>query len=255
MHKLAYWLRAAQHPLQFMRRRAVERCGLEYNVYRLYNRRWLLAMDFDMILDVGAARGAHSLVLHHLFPRAELHAFEPLAGSYEQLARNLSSLRRVFAHNVALADVDGRSPLYVADSSHRDASSLMPMTASHTHTYPGTRVSGVDTVQTRRLDSLLALGSDQRALVKLDVQGGEACVVTGGPEFFRRTSVIIVEVSFRQLYEGALSFEELYDLLRHLGFAFRGALSQDVSPQTGEIRQADLIFVGERPPLSAGVEQ
>jgi hypothetical protein len=75
------------------------------------------------------------------------------------------------------------------------------------------------------------------------VQGYEANVLAGGPETVRRAVAVIMETSFRRLYEGQPLFEEIYETMRGLGFDFQGNMEQMVSPADGRVVQADSIFV------------
>jgi hypothetical protein len=75
------------------------------------------------------------------------------------------------------------------------------------------------------------------------VQGFEDKVIAGGPETIRKAKAIIIEVSFRELYEGQPLFEEIFELLSDKGFKFMGNLYQLLSPIDGAPLQADALFV------------
>ena len=49
-----------------------------------------LAKACDVIFDIGANVGLYSIALSKRFPHAKIIAFEPLAPTYEELARNLA---------------------------------------------------------------------------------------------------------------------------------------------------------------------
>jgi FkbM family methyltransferase len=79
-------------------------------------------------------------------------------------------------------------------------------------------------------------------LLKLDVQGAEGMVLEGARETLRQVTAVWTEVSFRPLYEGSITFTEIYDFFYRADFhlvslndAYRGV--------NGELLQADALFV------------
>jgi hypothetical protein len=56
----------------------------------------------------------------------------------------------------------------------------------------------------------------------MDVQGFEDRVIAGGLRTLERASVLWVETSFVELYEGQPLFADIHDRLRDLGFEYRG---------------------------------
>ncbi len=54
--------------------------------------------------------------------------------------------------------------------------------------------------------------------------------------------MLIVGTSFRTLYEGQPLFDEIYGLLRQMGFKYVENWNQLLSPVDGSVLQADAIF-------------
>jgi hypothetical protein len=79
-------------------------------------------------------------------------------------------------------------------------------------------------------------------LLKLDVQGFEDKVIIGGEDVVARAKIIIIEVSFLPLYEGAPLFDDIYQILKTRGFTYNGNFDQLLSPEDGRPLQADAIF-------------
>ncbi|MEQ9007495.1 MAG: FkbM family methyltransferase, partial [Ekhidna sp.] len=71
----------------------------------------------------------------------------------------------------------------------------------------------------------------------------EEHVLRGGENTIKQATVIIIETSFEELYEGQPLFNDIYSWLRQWGFTYKGSLSQLLNPQNGEVLQADSIFV------------
>ncbi len=125
----------------------------------------------DLFLDVGANLGLYALLARELGAEAWLFEPEPVHLAY--LRRNEARLGRVFG--VAVSDAEGPRAFHVAGDRNPAASSVMAA-APGDATYTGTiRVEGAP------LDSLVPAAGDRRrvAMVKVDVEGGEAAAVAG----------------------------------------------------------------------------
>jgi FkbM family methyltransferase len=237
-------LRSLLHPRRLLRERRLRIQGIEPKDFYIYSLSWLTRIPFDLVLDIGAARGGHTLLFHHLFPQAEIHAFEPLPESLIQLRSKTVALQRIVVHPIALSDQNGKASLHIGGTGYDDSSSLFPMTDDHLRLFPGSGSDEVLKIETHRLDDVLDSSRYQNIFVKMDVQGAEPLVLRGGERMFAAASVVVTEVSFCRLYEGCPLFDEIYEMLRPFGFVFRGMLDQ-VHDRLGErkIIQGDAIFI------------
>ena len=81
-------------------------------------------------------------------------------------------------------------------------------------------------------------------LLKIDVQGLEYKVLLGAKNFLEKVSVLIIESSFANLYEGQHSFEDLFFLLSGAGFRYSGSISSLPSKTTPGLNlQEDSVFL------------
>jgi hypothetical protein len=78
-------------------------------------------------------------------------------------------------------------------------------------------------------------------LLKLDLQGAERLVLTGGADALEKVRVIYTEVFFEQLYAGAWLFWETNEFLSGHGFKICG-LSNIVHSADGDLLQANATF-------------
>jgi hypothetical protein len=79
--------------------------------------------------------------------------------------------------------------------------------------------------------------------VKLDTEGYEDRVIKGGPKTISGASVVIVETSFYELYEGQPLFEDINRIMRDIDFYYAGCwFSNRVMPD-GLILQQDSIYL------------
>ena len=82
-----------------------------------------------------------------------------------------------------------------------------------------------------------------KILIKIDVQGFEKEVIIGGLNIFKIAKIIIIEVSFIELYADEPKFKGIYEILEPLGFSYMGSLKQSVNKKDGSYLQADCIFI------------
>jgi FkbM family methyltransferase len=236
--------RRLSHPRRLLRERRLVRRGIEPRDFYAYNLPWLARIPFDSVLDIGAARGSHTLIFHQLFPDAEIHAFEPLPQSAQQLAARVQGLDRIKVWPWALSDQNGRTRMHLGGSGFLNSSSLLTMLPEHARLWPGSASPNFLDVDTRRLDDVIPPDRYKRILIKMDVQGAERLVLRGGKQTFGSAAVVVSEVSFQPLYEGGVLFDELLAEFCQLGFQFRGMLGQASAPSgDGSIVQADAVFL------------
>ncbi|MBT7097798.1 FkbM family methyltransferase [Candidatus Poribacteria bacterium] len=151
-------------------------------------------------LDIGANQGYFSL-LAAANARRELsvHAFEPVDYYHSMLAANVAANNldaAITTHQVALGAKEAKQPLYI----HGPASSLI---AEWLPLRSGKQPSGgVADVRVARLDDMLDPDSVPHPIaIKLDVEGYERDVISGGARWFRhpQTTCILLEVSHREV--------------------------------------------------------
>jgi len=78
-------------------------------------------------------------------------------------------------------------------------------------------------------------------LLKLDLQGAERLVLSGGEAVLPRVRVIYTEIFFEAVYAGAWLFWDTHEFLCAHGFKLCG-LSNIVHAGNGDLLQANAIF-------------
>ncbi len=137
----------------------------------------------DLLLDVGANVGSYTL-LGGGVAGATVHAFEPVAHTFERLLRNvrLNDLEgRVTCHPLVV----GAAPGKVRMQTHRDAMNRV-MT-------DGESASSSTEVAMTTLDQHLPNVSP--TLIKIDVEGFELSVLQGARDTLSRAAAVLIEVS------------------------------------------------------------
>jgi hypothetical protein len=80
-------------------------------------------------------------------------------------------------------------------------------------------------------------------LIKVDVQGYEGKVILGGKKIFSQADIVIVELSFCELYLGQPLFEIINQELNQLGLFYAGCICQLCSPDDNSILQQDALYL------------
>jgi FkbM family methyltransferase len=195
------------------------------------------------LIDIGANNGELLAFLQRCFKTERSYAFEPLPSARAELtARGIPGVV-IFPH--ALSDAPGMTRFQV--NSNGPSSSILPVTDLKRAEFPhaGT-VTEVIEVEQARLDDLVnPENMPLDIFVKIDVQGVEDRVIAGGQRLFSAARYVMVEMSFRPLYEGQALFEEVHAPLVKLGFRLAGVKNQ-LCAEDGEPLFGHFLYRAER---------
>jgi FkbM family methyltransferase len=203
---------------------------------------WMSTLNINTVIDIGAHKGEFASKIRGILPDAAIFSFEPLEDVFRQLQINFKDAPNFKAFNCALADKNCQMNIF--RNEYTPSSSLLPMTQAHKQTFPFAANEHAETIAVRRLDDVVCdLEVKEDLLVKMDVQGYEDKVIKGGEQVISRSRLLIVETSFKLLYESQPLFGQIYELLVQRGFRYIGSLEQLASPVDGTLLQADALFV------------
>jgi FkbM family methyltransferase len=207
-----------------------------------YNPWIYTSFDFDLVLDVGANAGQFAEIVLKYLDSAPIVCFEPLAMEFVKLTSKFVSNPRVELSNLALGSVRERKLINVHSKS--TTSSFLGTSIS-----AGEYVSSLiekKEVQVDTLSNQLANRQFENALLKIDVQGFELEVLKGAAQVLDKISMVIVECSYVELYEGEPLFDEIYQYLIHRNFSYLGEISTMMgSSRVSRPVQADGVFVNK----------
>ena len=205
--------------------------------------RFLRKFDVKTILDIGANEGQFATLMRTECPDAAIYSFEPLPDVFAILEKTFAGDQKLVPINIGLSDDAGVRAMNRSDFS--PSSSLLPMAELHRDEWPQSAGQTQVKVSLRRLDDWATearVRAQPGLIVKMDVQGHELAVINGGVETIRTALLLIIEVSFYELYEGQPLFAEIHDRLASLGFRYRGSLEQHYSTKCDRILFADAVF-------------
>lgn len=187
-----------------------------------------------VIIDGGAHLGSFSLAAHKLFPDARVHLVEPQPACRPGLDKLAATLGFAF-HPYALSDRAGTARLMCYAT---------PNTGAFIAWNDTTTADVEVEVETRTLDQLFAakLTPNDRALLKLDLQGHELIALAGAKALLPAVEVVVIEVSFfRQIAEPTIP--QLIGFFDQAGFDLFDVAALSGRTRDDRLRQGDFIFV------------
>lgn len=218
------------------------RCLLNTRYRRAYRSlRHLPRVDYSFVIDAGASRGSFTEAFLQLYQPKRLVLVEALPELAQRLKTVFSGHAGISVVSAALADKEGEAAFEVNEFDY--SSSLLKIDPRNNEWFG--RSLGVASrirVPTLSLPALMRQENlDRVDLLKLDLQGAERLVLTGGQSVLDRIHVIYSEVLFEPLYEGCWLFWDLQDFLTGNGFKLCG-LSNIVHAPGGDLLQANATY-------------
>jgi FkbM family methyltransferase len=211
--------------------------GIDFSIYLLgaFERSTVatlreLAKPGDVVLDIGANIGAHTLGLaKNVGATGKVYAFEPADFAFQKLLRNLALNpeleKRTQASQVMLGSGTEKAPAGVyASWPLENVDSVHP---KHRGRFVSTEGAVVDT-----LDRFVARHNISRInLIKMDVDGHELPVLQGGQSVLReQRPIIVMEMSPYVHAEEQNSFAAMIELLKEFRYKIEDARNRKALP-------------------------
>lgn len=205
------------------------------------NLRNLPRLDYRFVIDAGANRGAFTDALLLLHRPERIVLVEAIPELAMKLQARYEGDLRVSVVSAALSDQVGEARFEINRS--EASSSLLPIDPRNSEWFGrDLSVANSITVLTLTLPELMKRQQLERVdLLKLDLQGAERLVLSGGADVLDRVQVIYTEVFFVRLYDGAWLFWEMNEFVAGRGFKLCG-LSNIVHAADGDLVQANATF-------------
>lgn len=187
--------------------------GYAHSERRVFGRLAELGYVPEVVYDIGGSNAGWSTVLEKVWPAARFELFEPLAGrcdAYDRvLERVLRTRPRFRVHPVALGERNGTADFWHQPNAVGSSLLVKDIPAQEKVTVP-----------VRRLDDLVAeLSLPDADVIKVDVQGGELKVISGGQKAFSKAKMLHLETWLRRSYGGETPvLPEVILAVRELGF-------------------------------------
>ncbi|MDH3310107.1 MAG: FkbM family methyltransferase [Gammaproteobacteria bacterium] len=195
-----------------------------------------------VIIDGGAHRGGSVEAFSHFVPHAEFHCFEPDPLLADELTGIFKKKTNVHVVRVALGESKGKAMFNINAS--RATSSLLP---SIDTLQPDLQtlcqlVEQVE-VDVATIDDYCAAQNLNRVdIIKLDLQGSDYKALRGAKSTLRRARVVLIEVSFVQIYKNSELFPAVLRLMEECEFTLFTLCGLHYG-ENDELLWANAIFV------------
>jgi len=195
-----------------------------------------------VVFDIGASNGVWSDVMQRTFPTAEYHLFEPLAEAVpfykEDLRQRLERYRNFHLHPIALSDRSGTAEMFAT----HDAWGSSLLDRGDIPEVKQRIVVPLETLDEFVVKNRLPLPQ----VIKLDVQGAEQRILSGGRETMLAADVLFIETWLTRGYgPDTPLLTEMIDFLGSMGFLLV-EFGDQFRNEKGRIYSIDAVFFTER---------
>lgn len=193
------------------------------------------------VLDVGANVGQFGLDIRRHGFDGQIISFEPVSETFEILSETIKKHQPWNALQIGLGSKESEETINISGNAGL-STSLLPIGNLHLANFPESATVSTQIVRISTIDKQLELLgiNPQNFLLKLDVQGYEAEVLSGSLESLSKISLCYLEVSIKPLYEGETTFLPILNMLSEAGHevidVFRG-----IRAKNGELLQLDIL--------------
>jgi FkbM family methyltransferase len=170
-----------------------------------------------VILDIGANVGSWSTSAYEIFPRATIHAFEPVPTTFETLSKTVGKRARVRTYCQGFSSEVKKTSMEIYANPRTNT---MEATKSHFDH----RLVGKITVPCTTLDAWVDdLAIDKIDLIKIDVEGHELHVLSGGASMLREARATFLFIETKSILASevtgpGVSLHQLAGFLSPLGY-------------------------------------
>lgn len=171
----------------------------------------------DIYVDIGANIGLFTLIAsHRVGKNGQVYSFEPCYKTYSRLEKNieLNQMSNVKINHKALSDHTGQIEMNVSLDGYDAWNSIANPIAGQSFS--------VEKVSTIRWDDFAHANNliGRVTLIKIDVEGWESHVLSGGCKTFGRTDAPVLQVEFTDLasQSAGTSCQALYRQLEDFGY-------------------------------------
>ncbi len=213
--------------------------------YRMLSALKLQCLKPKTVIDVGANIGQFAIAAAKLFPDIQIHSFEPQPEAVTLFKKHVRKLKHITVYPLALGDNEGEIAFHV--NADNRSSSILPLAEAHRIAFSHAQELKTVPVKISTLDKIFnSITLEPPVLLKLDVQGYEPTTLCGGRETLKRVDYVILETSFKPMYEGEMLFMDIVRLMEQYDFHFQRPVGWLSDQNNGEFLQMDALFVRQQ---------
>jgi FkbM family methyltransferase len=178
----------------------------------------------DLVLDVGANYGQFGKMLRDEGYKGEIHSFEPVSHSFDNLQKTCINDEKWFVHKLAMGAADGKGTINVTDAS--DMSSFLNPNAFGEGKFEKINVVHREMVEIETIDGFLLKEitdfNKRRIFLKIDTQGYDLKVLEGSLNAIDYIVCILTEISLIPIYSGMPHYLDALRKYEEYGFVVTG---------------------------------
>jgi len=199
----------------------------------------------NVVLDVGAHSGITGINLRDHGYTERIISFEPISDVFMELRERAQLAPPWESYNIALGKEAGKKNIKILGN--KPASSFLEgkdLLRKELQRYGGGEVQREELVEVKRLDDLFFSLCQQtdRVLLKIDTQGYEKQVLEGSLNSLKQISLVKIETSLVEIYEGETLLHEMVSYMERIGYIPILIERGHVSEETCHQLQADIVF-------------
>lgn len=226
----------------------LKKFNLQMNYANNSRPRYVKAIDslgINLVFDIGANSGQFASSLLREGFKGKIISFEPTSSAYKLLQKNSKSFQNWILHErVAIGERCGSVKINIAGN-EAASSSILEMGNLHKQSAPSSVFIGSEDTTLITFDSVFNnyFSSDDKCLLKIDVQGYEHKVLEGASRSLESISAVKLECSIVSLYHDDKTFEYYFNYFDELGYKLFDIEAGFSDPKTGQLLQFDALFI------------
>lgn len=151
----------------------------------------LVLQEGDMFIDVGAHYGYYSLLASALVgDSGKVFSIEASGSTYSDLKENVDLYKNIKSFHAAAGDSPGTITFYEYPGPYAEYNTIVPNAYTHEKWFRSVKEK-TNTVPILILDDLISSEQIEKAVLKIDVEGGESSVLRGLQSALKEKNLII----------------------------------------------------------------
>jgi len=171
-----------------------------------------------VVIEAGAHVGYDTTLMHYLWKKAQIYAFEPIPAIYEKLKYNTRKFNNVTCIPFALSEKTGKSIIHISKGQQNASSSLLEP-KEHLNSHPDILFEEKINIDTITIDDWAKQNNISKVdFMWLDMQGMELQTLKASPNIIKATKIIHTEVHYIENYVGVPLVKEVKEWFASQGF-------------------------------------
>lgn len=219
-----------------------------YTLSRVYNDLQRLKYFIDLykinlVFDIGANTGQFAKSIRRYDYKDQIISIEPLQREFKILNIHFREDKKFKSYNYALGCENKKTNINVAENSV--SSSLYEPNLQHYNVDKRSQTLDKEKIELIKLDDLIKLKKIdifKNTMLKIDTQGSEMNILLGANNFLKSVKIILLELSFKDLYNINNSYIDILDFLDKKNFKLIDFFYGVRDKKNNKLIQADILL-------------